>query len=84
MQSNEIKKALEELDSFLKQNMPEDPMEYIRTKTMLLNVIALNEVNWSMFYLKEEMKEQTAVLRSLKAEISQIEATIFELVPDEG
>lgn len=63
MQSNEIKKAVEELESFLEQNVPEDPMEYIRMKAMLLNVIAQNELNRSMFYLKEEMREQTAVLR---------------------
>ena len=37
-------------------------LELIKTKAILLNVIALNELNWSFYYTKEELKN----LRELK------------------
>lgn len=62
MHSDDIKDRIEELNKQLDtfesdSSIPRETLEVIRTRAILLNVLALNELNWSFFYTKEELKK---------------------------
>lgn len=73
----EIQNLTEELDR-IEEKAKADPQSaegmlgILNTKILMLNVLTLNEVNWSMFYLKEELKEQNALLRTMKNSLNSI------------
>lgn len=59
MHSDEIKRNIEDLmtlsdDQKWVQN--EENRDRLMIKAKLLEVMTLNEINWSLFYLKEELK----------------------------
>lgn len=75
MHSNDIKSQAQEL-----MDLADDP-QYMQSvenrdaliaKALLLNVMTLNEVNWTLFYVKEELKEHTSVAKRLDMTLKQI------------
>lgn len=52
--------------------LDKDELELIRTKAMLLNSIALNELNWSFYYTKEELKKLNTTLEGIRGSIRRM------------
>lgn len=54
---DEINRLMNELDDYEDSGVPNiERLEMIKTKAILLNVLAINELNWSFYYTKEELK----------------------------
>lgn len=73
MDSKEIKdkvtQLMKELDE-LKHDEPSIPsystkLELLKAEALLLNVMVLNEVNWSFYYTKEEIKDMRFALERI-------------------
>ena len=59
MHSDEIKRNIEDLMTLSddpKWIQNEENRDRLMIKAKLLEVMTLNEINWSLFYLKEELK----------------------------
>ena len=52
----ELFKELESLKDISNDNLVRLRLEEIRTKAILLDTLAVNELNWTGYYLKEEVK----------------------------
>lgn len=66
MQSNVIKKMAEELMNLANDDeYMSDPVnrEKLNARIGALNVLTLNEVNWTLYYVKEELKTQSNIMR---------------------
>ena len=73
MHSEEIKSKIENLMTLSDDATwmgHESTRETVKIKAQLLEVMTLNEINWSLYYLKEEMK-------NLKSEMKNV-ATIVQ------
>lgn len=68
MQSEEIKSRIEDLMTLSDDATwmgHESTRETVKIKAQLLEVMTLNEINWSLYYLKEEMKNLKAMMKNL-------------------
>ena len=73
MHSDDIKqeieglfKELESLKDICDDNLVRLRLEEIRTKAILLDTLAVNELNWTGYYLKEEVKTLNKNILSLQ------------------
>ena len=73
MHSDDIKqeieglfKELESLKDISNDNLVRLRLEEIRTKAILLDTLAVNELNWTGYYLKEEVKTLNKNILSLQ------------------
>lgn len=57
MHSDELKQLIEEI----MQDTDDDKL-----KVECLKALVVNELNWGIFYLKEEVKEMNGILRTIK------------------
>ena len=64
---DEINRLMNELDDYINDNTPnKDRLDVIKTKAILLNVLAINELNWSFYYTKEELKTLNRNIQMLR------------------
>ena len=73
MHSDDIKQEieglfeeLESLKNISNDNLARLRLEEIRTKAILLDTLAVNELNWTGYYLKEEVKTLNKNILSLQ------------------
>ena len=73
MHSDDIKQEieglfeeLESLKNISNDNLVRLRLEEIRTKAVLLDTLAVNELNWTGYYLKEEVKTLNKNILSLQ------------------